>query len=203
LRLQDFSVHFVPAVDTWNWIMNVVRLDEAKKKFVDNHPENPHINYLRNPVSGVRELERLMDVLETILPKIKIPTLVVQSNKDPVVDPKGAERIFRLLGAEDKKLVMYNFPRHGILLGEGAHRVHRTIGQFIDQGLEAAGIVARGFGVMDGTGSGDHDQTVVLTVQDALHGAARLYHRLSGAIGHRDLRQQLSRGDDLLQGGDA
>ena len=132
LRLQDFSVHFVPAVDTWNWIMNVVRLDEAKKKFVDNHPENPHINYLRNPVSGVRELERLMDVLEAILPKIKIPTLVVQSNKDPVVDPKGAERIFRLLGAEDKKLVMYNFPRHGILLGEGAHRVHRTIGQFID-----------------------------------------------------------------------
>ncbi|MGD9210362.1 MAG: alpha/beta fold hydrolase [Desulfobacteraceae bacterium] len=133
LRLQYFASRFVPAVDIWNRIMKKVRLDDAKKEFVENDPENPHINYLRNPISGVRELERLMDVLEPKLSKIKIPTLVVQSVNDPVVDPKGSERIFKLIGAEDKQFVMFSFDRHGILLGEGSQRVHRTIGDFIEQ----------------------------------------------------------------------
>jgi hypothetical protein len=28
---------------------------------------------------------------------------------------------------------LFNFDRHGILLGEGAERVYRAIGEFIDQ----------------------------------------------------------------------
>ena len=60
LKLQDVSSRFVPAVDAWNRLMDKVRLDKARKLFVTNHPEKPHINYIRNPISGVRELERLM-----------------------------------------------------------------------------------------------------------------------------------------------
>jgi hypothetical protein len=29
-------------------------------------------------------------------------------------------------------MVLFNFQRHGILLGEGAERVYRTIGDFLD-----------------------------------------------------------------------
>jgi esterase/lipase len=105
----------------------------AKKEFVDNHPENPHINYMRNPISGVRELERLMEALEPLLPKIKIPALVVQSEGDPVVDPKGSKKIFNRLGSKDKKYSLFNFDRHGILLGEGADSVYQAIGSFIDK----------------------------------------------------------------------
>jgi esterase/lipase/1-acyl-sn-glycerol-3-phosphate acyltransferase len=132
LRLQYFSSHLVPAMDMWNRLMEKVRLDEAKKEFVENNPENPHINYLRNPISGVRELERLMDAVEPKLPSIKAPALVVQSAEDPVVDPKGSERVFKLIGSEDKQYVLFNFNRHGILLGDGSDRVHRAIGDFID-----------------------------------------------------------------------
>jgi len=131
MRLQDFSSKFVPAVDVWNRLMSKVHLKGAKMEFVENKPENPHINYFRNPISGLRELERLMESLEPKLAGLKVPALVVQSRQDPVVDYKGSRRVFEMLGSEDKQHVLFNFERHGILLGAGAHRVHRVIAEFI------------------------------------------------------------------------
>lgn len=133
LKLQDFSTKFVPAVDVWNRWMDIVRLAVAKKEFAENSPENPHINYFRNPISGVRELFVLMDALERKLPFIQIPALVVQSLGDPLVDPNGSRKVFELLGSQDKEYLLFNFDRHGILLGEGAYRVHRAIGNFIQR----------------------------------------------------------------------
>ena len=132
LRLQDLATKFVPAVDAWNKLMDLVKRDGAKKEFVDNNPENPHINYFRNPIAGVRELERLMDDLEPRLKHIHAPALVVQADGDPVVNPKGAKTIFKRLGSEDKTYVVFSFDRHGILLGDGSYRVHRAIGDFVD-----------------------------------------------------------------------
>jgi esterase/lipase/1-acyl-sn-glycerol-3-phosphate acyltransferase len=133
MRLKDFSSKFVPAVDVWNRLMERVRLDGAKKEFVENFPENPHINYFRNPVSGVLELERFMESLEKKLPAIDMPALVIQSLGDPVVKPSGSRRAFDLMGSEDKTYILYNYDRHGILLGKGASRVHKAIGDFIEK----------------------------------------------------------------------
>lgn len=133
MRLQDISSRFAPALDMWNRLMDKYAGGAAKKEFIENHPENPHINYGRNPISGVRELERLMEDLEPLLPKVKAPALVVQSERDPVVNPKGSNRIFQRLGSENKKYSLFNFDRHGILLGEGAERVYHAIGEFVDQ----------------------------------------------------------------------
>ncbi|MBW1842373.1 MAG: alpha/beta fold hydrolase [Deltaproteobacteria bacterium] len=132
LRLQHLSSKFVPAVDVWNRMMDKIHLEGAKMEFVENNPENPHINYLRNPVSGVREIERLMESLEPRLPGLKMPALVVQSQRDPVVDPRGSKRIYDLLGSQEKRYILFNFDRHGILLGEGAHKVHKAVGNFIE-----------------------------------------------------------------------
>ena len=102
-------------------------------EFVENLPENPHINYFRNPVSGVLELERLMDTVDDKLSDIRMPALVVQSLGDPVVRPSGSRRAFKRIGSEDKSYILFNFDRHGILLGDGAHRVHRAIINFIQR----------------------------------------------------------------------
>ena len=133
LRLQDFSTRLVPAVDVWNRLMKKVRLGDAQVEFVENHPENPHINYLRNPIVGVRELERFMGALEPKLGAIKVPALVIQGQGDPVVNPKGSVRVFQRLGSEDKTYVLFSFNRHGIVRGEGAERVHRAVWEFIER----------------------------------------------------------------------
>ena len=133
LRLRDLSARFAPAVDMWNRLMDRAHRVGPKMEFVENKPENPHINYLRNPISGVKELEQLMDDLEPKLADIQIPALVVQSSGDPVVDPKGSRKIFELIGSSDKEYTLFNFDRHGILLGEGSEKVHKTIAEFISR----------------------------------------------------------------------
>jgi len=133
MRLQDFSSRFVPAVDVWNRVMKKVRLNGAQKEFVENQPENPHINYFRNPVSGVLELERLMDAVDDKLSDIRMPVLVVQSLKDPVVRPSGSRRAFDRIGSEDKSYILFNFDRHGILLGQDSEKVHNSIWNFIKE----------------------------------------------------------------------
>lgn len=131
MRLHDFSAKFVPAVDTWNRLMKVIHLEEAQKEFVENRPENPHINYMRNPLSGVRELVDFMEMLVPKLTQITAPTLIIQSWRDPVVNPEGTGKIFKLLGSPEKSYLLVNIDRHGILLGEGSHHVYQAIHNFI------------------------------------------------------------------------
>jgi esterase/lipase/1-acyl-sn-glycerol-3-phosphate acyltransferase len=133
MTLMDFSSKFAPAVDMWNRIMDRAYKVGPKKEFVENKPENPHINYLRNPISGVREIERLMNDLEPKLPNLIMPALIVQSRRDPVVDPKGSRKIFELIGTSEKEYILFNFDRHGILLGDGAQKVYKVIGEFVKQ----------------------------------------------------------------------
>ncbi len=133
MRLRDFNARFAPAVDMWNRLMDRASRTGAKMEFVENRPENPHINYTRNPVSGVREIERLMDDLDPRLGGIAIPALVVQASNDPVVDPRGSEKIFKKIGSRDKKYVLFSMNRHGILLGEDSEKVHQVVGDFLRQ----------------------------------------------------------------------
>lgn len=132
MRLQDFSSRLVGAVDSWNRLMSTVRLGKVAKRFIRNNPENTHINYFRNPISGVRELERLMEAVAPQLSTIQIPALVVQAYGDPVVNHKGSRHVFERLGSKDKEYILFNFNRHGILNGDGAHKVHKVIGDFVD-----------------------------------------------------------------------
>jgi len=133
LRLQDFSVRFLPAVGFWNRSMGLMNIEGAKREFIENRPENPHINYFRNPLSGVKELGLLMASVEKNLPKITVPTLVIQANGDPIVNPKGSKKVFQRISSTDKEYRAFNFDRHGILLGEGAKRVHGAIGDFLQR----------------------------------------------------------------------
>lgn len=129
--LQDFSARFIPAVNLWNKLMSKVSFESAKKEFIDNFPENPHINYRRNPISGLMELERLMGSVENRITEVTVPALVVQSLKDPVVSHKGAMRIFELLSSKDKELLLVNFERHGIINGGNSERIYGAVKDFL------------------------------------------------------------------------
>jgi len=132
LKLKDISSKLVPAIDVWNRLMERLRRGGAKKEFVENRPENPHINYSRNPISGIRELERFMESIEPAIASIKVPALVIQAHGDPVVNPKGSRKVYELLGSQNKSYIVLNIDRHVIVSGEGSHMVHKTVGDFIE-----------------------------------------------------------------------
>ncbi|MFO8111633.1 MAG: alpha/beta fold hydrolase [Desulfosalsimonadaceae bacterium] len=133
MKLQDFSTRFIPAIHLWNQMMKKMNLPQAGKQFVNNNPENPHINYLRNPLSAVLEMERLMSALAPRLEKISIPALIIQSFADPVVHYEGAMKIFMRLSSKDKEYLLVNTARHGIINGEGSERIWKAVEQFVEK----------------------------------------------------------------------
>lgn len=136
-RLQDASLKKNLAVDIWKRLVERVKgNDDKKKEYIDNVPENPEISYLKNPVSGIREVELLMEHLDRNLDRIRQPTLVIHSRKDPIANPDESRRIFEMIGAEDKQYILFNYDRHALLSGGEARRVYRTIGDFMDSILE-------------------------------------------------------------------
>ena len=139
MRLQDFSTRLVPMINMWNRVMHRMNRDRSSKEFVDNHPENPHINYLRNPLSAVAEMGKLMDRTASRLSQIEIPALLLQSMADPVVSSKGSLSIFERIAAKEKEYLLVNIPRHGIINGEDTRRVYQAITDFIGRVLESGG----------------------------------------------------------------
>jgi esterase/lipase len=133
VRLKKLSTRFAPAVEFWNHLMERTRQPGAKREFAEYSPESPHIDYLRNPVSGVVEIERFMEDLAPKIPNIDVPLFVAQSSNDPIVAPKGSRKIYELTGSTEKEYRLYNYDRHGILMGDGSQKVHKAIGEFLKQ----------------------------------------------------------------------
>ena len=131
MRLRRRTAKLAPAVVLWNKLVDKLVKDEGRRHFVPNEPENPHINYFRNPISGVKELMELMEQLSLRLDRIKVPALLIQSSGDPVVHPEGSKELYENLGSEDKELVMFNSDRHGILRGELSQRLFIRIAEFL------------------------------------------------------------------------
>jgi esterase/lipase len=130
-RLLDKSAKFSPLIVGWNAFLSVLRTQKGKKEYVSNAPENPHINYGRNPVHGVYELERLMKYVRSRLADIKGHVLIIQGSADPVVNPLSGMDIFSRLGAVDKQLVQISADHHGILRGKEASEVKEKVLMFL------------------------------------------------------------------------
>jgi esterase/lipase len=71
-----------------------------------------------------------MEKVNSRLSMIGMPSLVIQSKGDPVVDPRGSKELFEKIGSTEKSYRTFDMNRHGILLGEGSDAVHAVIGEF-------------------------------------------------------------------------
>jgi esterase/lipase len=118
-------------VVAWNKLLSKINASKGKREFITNDPENPHINYLRNPVSGINELEKLMNLVEERLKYIKDPTLVIQGSEDPVVNPVSGREILEKLGTPKKELIRIDANHHGILRGKEAQQVNAKVLEFL------------------------------------------------------------------------
>ncbi|MFA5321474.1 MAG: alpha/beta fold hydrolase [Smithella sp.] len=132
LKLKGVAPKFAPAIVTWNTLLTKIKVDKWKMEFIENDPENPQINYVRNPVSGGYELEKLMRLVENRLKNVTDPALIIQASDDPVVDPISGQKIFDMLGAEEKKLFTVHAANHGILRGKTANEVNEKVLTFLN-----------------------------------------------------------------------
>lgn len=136
MMLKGLAPKFAFLVDSWNKLLTNLQVEKGKMEFVKNEPENPEINYLRNPVSGSHQLEIMMSLAKQKLKNIADPVLIIQASDDPVVNPLSAAEIFNQLGTADKQLLTVYAGRHGILRGEEASKINSAVLMFLENVLE-------------------------------------------------------------------
>jgi len=133
LKLMSISSKLAHGVELWNDLLNKLSLAKGQIQYVDDHPENPNINYSRNYISAVVQLEKLMNECKKSLELVNAPTLVIQGKNDPVVNPKSAESIHNKINSNIKQLSMLDFNNHVIIYSDKRELVFKEIKEFLSK----------------------------------------------------------------------
>jgi len=133
LQLRSYSARWAPSVVSLNSLLKRMGRKSEGFEYVENHSENPHINYARNPLAGVGQLMGVMSAMEGSLKDIHVPALVVQGSKDHTVNPASAQTIYEGIGSEYKELLYFERTRHGIVNGRGSQDVFACVNHFLQR----------------------------------------------------------------------
>ena len=133
LKIKKFSANFASPINQWNRILNGLNVSKAKKEFVTNHADNPHINYLRCPVSSIVQIKSLMKPVRQNLAKISMPVLIIHATGDPKVDVQSSRDIYRLIASQHKTYHEIDFDLHGIINGDISAQVFKQVGFFLQK----------------------------------------------------------------------
>ncbi len=128
LKFKKFSSHFAEPVNHWN---KLIITKSWKKEFVTNHADNPHINYLRCPVSSIVQIKLMMKKVCEGLSSIAIPTLIIHASGDPKIDVQSGRDLFKRITSEKKQYKEIDFHMHGIVRGEIAKKVFTEVKTFL------------------------------------------------------------------------
>jgi len=136
LRLNNLQVSYiVPTLYAFNEMISHLHA-KGIKEWVDNDTENPAVNYTKHPLASIAQMEKIMKRVDKSLEKITEPILVLQGDKDPVVNPKSAHLIYDRVNSSMRKLVMVPRENHIIVTGEGEEEIFESVHRFIGDVLK-------------------------------------------------------------------
>ncbi|NHK31815.1 MAG: alpha/beta fold hydrolase [Asgard group archaeon] len=109
------------------------------KPYLSKSPEteqffknNNLISYLTYPMNAVHELIKLLKFTKRkILPKITIPTLIVQGEKDDRIDPDGYKILLKLIPADIIQVELLPESQHIVTVGPDKDQLLKSIYNFL------------------------------------------------------------------------
>lgn len=130
-KMRNRNLVVVPMIHSANEIVRRLSERDGLIIFRPNKSEHPHINYHNIPIAALNELKHMIDRLDEELPRIAVPTLILQGTNDHVVDGASATLIHdKMTAAPWKKVAMIESERHGIL-NEDIGATRSTILKFL------------------------------------------------------------------------
>lgn len=135
LHLNDIRIKtLLPAISFWNDLVKAFNEDYYAKEYIDNLAENPEINYHKNYINAIEQLNYLMNKTRKNLHKVRKPILIIQGKDDPVVNPSSAHEIYQNVESRYKTLKIIEASKHVIITGENTEELFNYILNFITQG---------------------------------------------------------------------
>jgi len=130
-KMRNRNLVVVPLVHSANEIVRRLSEREGLIPFRPNQSEHPHINYYNIPIAALNELRHMIDRMDDELPRIAVPTLILQGSNDKVVDSASATLMYnKMTAAPWKRVAMIDSDRHGIL-NEDIGETRGTILRFL------------------------------------------------------------------------
>jgi carboxylesterase len=111
----------------------------------DSHWDDPraglnHIEYDGYPLRGVQEVGTILGEAVSLLPKLRIPTLLVHSLQDRSVIFDHARLVMHALGSSHKRLKVLERSAHNVPRDSERRSVFEDCASFIRQVLEGSGL---------------------------------------------------------------
>ena len=131
-RLSDYSKRFMPNTDLWNRFVNKIQR-QGDEQFFEFTSEDPDMNYRKNPLAGILEVGKLLELVDENVEKIRCPVFIVQGNNNPVINEVSSRRLYDRLQYEGKQFGLYTSDQHIIINGRGSNAVQRAILSFISR----------------------------------------------------------------------
>ena len=78
-----------------------------------------------------RELLLIADRARAALPRLKVPTIYLQSREDDRIESAVAERAFESLGAQEKRMVWLRSGGHVVAADEARDEVVRLVAEWL------------------------------------------------------------------------
>ncbi len=131
-KLSDYSKKFMPNTDLWNRFVNKIQRQDDEQYF-EFISEDPHMNYKKNPFTGILEVGKLLDLVDGNIEKIRCPVFIIQGNNNPVINEASSRLLYDRLQYEGKQFGLYTSDLHIIINGKGSGPVQRAILSFISR----------------------------------------------------------------------
>lgn len=130
ISLQDIRVKYL--VPTMNMLNNFLSIFNADMDAYESEPEHPEINYKMDYISSIGELKDLIDLTNERLEYITEPTLIIQADEDPVVNPEGVDIIYDNIASGKKEKYIVHSDKHVITLQDSVNKeMFKKITKFI------------------------------------------------------------------------
>jgi esterase/lipase len=131
-KMRNRNLVVAPFIHSANEIVRRLSERDGVITFRPNKSEHPLINYHNIPMASLSELKHMIQHMDEELPRIAVPTLILQASNDHVVDSASANLIHqKLTAAPWKQVAMIQSERHGIL-NEDIGETRGTILKFLN-----------------------------------------------------------------------
>ncbi len=131
--LGDYSTNFMPGRDVWHRLADRVKSGGRKSEYLEFSHGNQHVNYPINPVAGIKEVGEFLESIEYRYSQVTQPALIVQADRNPVVEPDGSKKLFDFLGSREKEFCLLSSDHHVMINEDGKQQVFNKIDNFIKQ----------------------------------------------------------------------
>ena len=130
ISLDDIHANYI--LPNHNVIDSFLSLFDSEYDMYESEPEHPEINYKRHYTSSIGEWKELIDATEKKLKSVSTPSLIIQADKDPIVNPKSADYIYDRVGSTKKEKYLVNSSKHVTILDDSVNQeVFKKITEFI------------------------------------------------------------------------